>query len=358
MADDEDQSSKTEEPTDRKLNKLREEGNVPKSKEVGNMFMLFGMLLMVAFILPWELAQMRDLMAGMLQLAGTSRMAGPADVGAALQLVLEKAFFILAPLLGALFVMAYFSGFVQTGPIFSTKPVEPKLEKISIMKGFKRLFSLKSLAEFLKSVVKLIVIGAVIWGIFYVYQEAFLLLPDVTLQEMAALTYEVAIWMLMAVLAVTVLMSVADFLFQKAEYTKENRMSRKELKDEVKETAGDPQIKQRQRQIQMQAAQQRMMQAVPDADVVITNPTHFAVALSYKPDEGMAAPKIVAKGADFIAQQIREIAKRNDVPLYEDPPLARQLYDNGELGEEIPFALYEVTAKVISHIMQLKQRRA
>lgn len=358
MADDEDQSSKTEEPTDRKLNKLREEGNVPKSKEVGNMFMLFGMLLMVAFILPWELEQMRDLMAGMFQLAGSSRIEGPTDMASVLMLIFEKVLLTLAPLLGALFVMAYLSGFIQSGPLFSIKPVEPKLEKISILKGFKRLFSLKSLAEFLKSVVKLVVIGAIIWGVFFAYQDEFLLLPDTSLMAIATLTYEVAIWMLIAVLAVMLLMAIADFLFQKAEYTKENMMSRKELKDEVKETAGDPQIKQRQRQIQMQAAQQRMMQAVPDADVVITNPTHFAVALSYKPDEGMAAPKIVAKGADFIAQQIRDIAQRNHVPLYEDPPLARQLYDNGELGEEIPFDLYEVTAKVISHIMQLQKKRA
>jgi flagellar biosynthetic protein FlhB len=164
--------------------------------------------------------------------------------------------------------------------------------------------------------------------------------------------------MIVAALALMVILALADYLFQRMQFTIQNRMTRKEVKDEAKETMGDPHVKNRQRQIRNERARKRMMAAVPKSDVVITNPTHYSVALRYKPDDGDAAPVVVAKGMDHIALRIREVAQENGIPLYEDPPLARQLYANVEIDEQIPLDLYEVTAKVIAFVLQLKKRQA
>jgi flagellar biosynthetic protein FlhB len=357
VADEEDQSSKTEDPTDRKLNKLREEGNVSQSKEVNNLFMLVAMLIVVAVIMPWHFQQILNIFGATFQNAGHTRVQGVNQVGEVFHVLLMEGLWALLPILGVLMIFAYFGGVIQNGPLFSTKPVQPKLEKISLLKGLKRIFSIKSLMEFFKSILKLLVIGGMIWGIFYVHDNDFLVLVDKSLIDILGTTHTVAIRMILAALAVMVLMAVVDWLFQRTQYMKEQRMSRRELKDEMKESEGDPHIKMRQRQIRMERAQKRMMQDVPKSDVIITNPTHFSVALSYKPEEGMAAPVVVAKGVDWLALRIRELAEEHSIPRYEDPPLARQLYYDVEIGEEIPLELYEVTAQVIAYVMQLKRRR-
>ncbi|MDD9911852.1 MAG: flagellar biosynthesis protein FlhB [Alphaproteobacteria bacterium] len=356
MADDEDQSSKTEEPTDRKLRKLREDGNVPRSKEVSNFAMLVAMLVVIGLAIPWQMEQLLSLFGTTFQAAGTTDVQARNMVGPVMEDILFKGITAIAPVFVILMVFAYLGGISQTGPILSFKPIQPKLEKISLIKGMKRLFSMKSLAEFLKSVFKLAVIGGAMWAVFYVHDEELLILADFPLMGILETTHALAIKLILAALAIMFVIAVVDFLFQRAQYTKEHRMSRKDLKDEIKDTEGDPYVKQRQRQLQQQRARQRMMQDVPNADVVITNPTHYSVAVSYKPDEGMAAQKVVAKGTDVLAFRIREIAEKHDIPLYEDPPLARQLYADAEIGEEIPLSLYEVTAKVIAYITQLKKR--
>lgn len=356
MADDQDQSSKTEEPTERKLQKLREEGNVPKSKEVNNLFMLAAMTLGVAAILPWQMIQLGELYQSILTESSKDLGDTAAAVGQTLQFAIWKAIVAILPLFGLLIVAAWFGGFIQTGPMLSFKAIQPKQSRISVLKGIQRMFSMQSLMEFFKSLIKLFVLGAAMGIMVYVHREDIILLADMSIAALIKFTYRVVLEILLIALAIMVLLAVIDWLYQKFNFTKENRMSRKDLKDEMKDTEGDPHVKNRQRQIRMERARARMMQAIPESDVVITNPTHYAVALRYKPKEGDAAPVVVAKGMDFLALRIREVATENKIPLYEDPPLARQLYAEVDIDDEIPVGLYEVTAKVISYVNELKAK--
>lgn len=356
MADDtEDKSSKTEDPTERKLNKLREQGNVPRSREVNNFFMLIGMLLALVLTLPFNMKELLNFYGGILSAAGTTRADTLPGTGAAMLLAAKETLLGLLPTLVLFVVLVLFAGVVQTGgPLFSFEPIKPKLAKISLVKGVGRLFSIKSFAEFLKSLLKMLVVGSVMVWVVFAHRNALYVLADKTVLGTVVAVQQILIRLVAGVLVVAALFALLDFLFQKAQYTKEQRMSRKELKDEMKESEGDPFIKNRQRQIRLERARQRMMQEVPKADVVITNPTHFAIALQYKPDEGMRAPKVVAKGADHLAMKIREVAAQHGVPLYEDPPLARQMYAEAEIDSFIPIELYEAVAKVVAYIFSLR----
>ncbi len=356
MADDEDQSSKTEEPTEKKLMKLREEGNVPKSKEVNNLFMLGAMTLAIVIVLPWQLVQLGDLYQASLTEMSKNLGDTPGAVGGVFQYSIEKAIIAILPMFGILMLFAWFGGFIQTGPLLSFKAAAPKLSRISLLQGLKRMFSMQSLAEFLKSILKLVILGAIMGVVMYVHRVEFVLLADVDVWLMIKFTYKIVLELLIASIAVMVVLAISDFLFQKYQFTQQNMMSRKDLKDETKDSEGDPHVKNRQRQIRMERARSRMMQSVPESDVVITNPTHYAVALRYRPNEGDNAPTVIAKGQDFMALRIRELASEHDVPLYEDPPLARQLYAEVEIEQEIPVELYEVTAKVISFVNELKAK--
>lgn len=357
MADDQDQSSKTEEPTERKLSKLREDGNIPQSKEVGHLFALFGMLLLVGLAGPWSMTRLMAFMGGAIQNAGTGRAADASSAGAALAHALLTGMMLLLPLLAVMLVVGYVGSVIQTGLTFSSKPLQPNLEKISVLAGFKRLFSIKSVAELLKAILKFGLIGGAMVMVVMGHKADILLLADAGLPASLSATWKLMLLTIGAALAVMVLLAALDYLFQRMQYLKQHRMTRQELKDEMRESEGDPHIKSRQKQLRRERARKRMMAAVPKADVVITNPTHYAVALAYKPDEGDAAPTVVAKGVDVIALKIREVAVQNNVPLYEDPPLARALYAQVEIDQEIPIQLYEVVAKVIAFVMDIKRRK-
>lgn len=357
MADDEDQSSKTEEPTERKLQKLREDGSVPTSREVNNLFAVVGMVALAGLAAPWGFRRLLELAGAVIQNAGTTDLGDSSAVGAALVQVSMTFFVALLPMLLILMVLGYLGGFLQNGGIFSFKPLSPSLEKISLIAGVKRMFSLKSLAELVKSIIKLAVIGVamvwVVWG----RRDTLLAVMGGDINDLMRQTQILLLWMLGATLVVMVLLAIVDYLFQRFQFMAQNRMTRRELKDEMRDSEGDPHIKQRQRQIRMERARKRMMSAVPSADVVITNPTHYAVALRYKPEEGDAAPVLVAKGVDAVAARIREVATENNIPLYEDPPLARQLWRDVEIDEMVPVQLYEIVAKVLAFVMELKKRR-
>jgi flagellar biosynthetic protein FlhB len=357
MADDQDQSSKTEEPTERKLSRLREEGNVPQSKEVNNLFAIFGMLLMIGFAGPWSMSHLMELMGRSLQEAGTLRVDNSAAVGAALASILTSGMMLLLPLLILMLVIGYIGGIVQSGLIISTRPIQPNLEKISPLAGMKRMFSLRSVAELLKAILKFSVIGGAMVWVVMGQKTRVMQLADAALPVTLSTSWKLMLMVVGAALAIMVFMAALDYLFQRSQYLRQHRMTRQELKDEMRESEGDPHIKQRQRQLRRERARKRMMAAVPKADVVITNPTHYAVALAYKPEEGDAAPTVVAKGVDNIAVRIREVAVENNIPLYEDPPLARALYAQVEIDQEIPLQLYEVVAKVIAFVMDLKRKK-
>nr|NIR60380.1 flagellar biosynthesis protein FlhB [Gammaproteobacteria bacterium] len=239
------------------------------------------------------------------------------------------------------------------GLVFSTEPIAPKLEKLSLAKGLKRLFSSRSLVEFLKGLAKISIVTAVVVLLLWPEQEVIPNVTAMTAAQFVGMLQGLAVRILVAVLAVMTVIAVLDFLYQKHQHLKRLRMSKQELKEEFKQTEGDPMIKARLRQIRMERARRRMMAAVPEADVVVTNPTHYAVALKYDP-QMTEAPVLTAKGIDSIALRMREVAEQHDVPIVENPPLSRALYDNVELDQEIPPEHYRAVAEVIGYVMRLK----
>lgn len=265
-------------------------------------------------------------------------------------------FFIatLAPVLGAVFVISFIANVAQIGFKISPKALEPKLSKLNPLKGIKNtIFSSKSLVELIKSIVKLIVIS---WFTYVVASKFIInsgLLIELSVPEIVRDMIEGAFGLLWKISIIYVLIAVADFIFQKRKFKKDMMMTKKEVKEENKQAEGDPAIKSRIKKMQYQAAKNRMMQSVPKADVIITNPTHYAIALKY--DVGQdTAPKVLAKGVDELAQRIKAIANENNIPLHEDRELARALYKVCNIGDEVPASLFKAVAKVLAYIYQLK----
>ena len=358
MADDDDQDSKTHDPTERRLRQLREEGNVPHSKEVGNLFAVLGMTIMAGFAAPWAFGRLIQTGATVLQNSGDMAMEDTAAVGAVLSKLGFDFLIALIPLMIIMLILGIAANWSQNGLIFSSKPLQPSLGKISLVAGFGRMFSVKSVVELLKSALKIGVIGGAMAWVVWVRRDSLIGLLDSSPAVLLSQLQKLLLWLLGAALATMAVLALADFLFQRFQYIAKNRMTPQELKEEMRDSEGDPHIKARQRQIRRERAQKRMMSAVPNADVVITNPTHYAVALRYKPDMGDAAPTVVAKGVDAVALRIREVANENNVPLYEDPPLARELWRSVEIDESIPLELYELVAKVMAFVMELKRKRS
>jgi len=353
MADDtQDESQKTEEPSHRRLEQAREKGQVAKSQEVNHWFMILAIAIVFGVFgepfvdgIAISLYQLIE-QPHAIRLDGGQLQAVLTDVGWRLGVA------VMIPVV-VMVLMALISGFSQNGLIISFESVKPKLEKLSLKKGLKRLFSTRSVVDFLKGVAKISIVAAVV--VILLWPE-WRILPNLTsfeTRELLGLMQALAMRVLIGVLSVMTIIAGLDFLYQKQQHTKELRMSRQELKDEFKQTEGDPMIKARLRQIRMERARKRMMAAVPEADVVVTNPTHFAVALKYDP-ERMQAPILVAKGADSMAQRIREIATENNVPIVRNPPLSRALYNGVDLDQEIPAEHFKAVAEVIGYVMRLK----
>ena len=268
---------------------------------------------------------------------------------------MTKVMWIMAWPMLMLMVAAFRAPFIQVGPIFAPNIIKMELSKVSPVKGWGRLFSIRSLVEFVKGLLKLGLISMVGFIILYPYFgqiDHMVGLPiPLLLVEMKTMMMRLMIGILVALLVI----AVADLLYQRHEHNKKMRMTKQELKDEYRQSEGDPQVKAKLRQLRTERARRRMMQNVPRADVVITNPTHYSIALEYKP-EVMDAPVCLAKGLDSVALKIREIAKDNNIVIYENPPLARALYDVVELDEMIPPEQYKAVAEVISFVFKTKGR--
>jgi flagellar biosynthesis protein FlhB len=273
----------------------------------------------------------------------------------AIDLALQIAIAV-APVIALLVIAAIAAGFIQTGFIFSAEPISPKLEKISPIRGLKRLFSAQALLDLLKSLIKLAVVGAVSWFLLRPEFDRIERFADLDTMALLFVLKQLTLKLLASVVAVMAAVAALDLLYQKLAHRRRLRMTREELRDEYKESEGDPLIKSRLRQIRLERARRRMMQEVPKADVVITNPTHFAVALRYD-QATMQAPKLVAKGADLVARRIRELAEESNVPIVQNPPLARALYAHVELDQEVPPEHYKAVAEVIGYVMKLRRRK-
>jgi flagellar biosynthetic protein FlhB len=352
MAGDQDPAQKTEDPTQKRLADAEKKGQVAKSQEIGHWFMLtaatIGLIIMstsiagdvksILFVFleqPHAIAvDTHHLQTTMWNLIGDISLA-------------------LFPLIGLLGIAGLAGNLVQHKPVFSAHKLKPELSKLSLAKGFKRLFSSRSLMEFVKGIVKITVVGVV--AVMVVWPELDQLPLLITMETQSALEVlrDIAIMMLISVVSVITIVAAIDFAYQRQQHTQQLRMTKQEVKDEHKQTEGDPMVKQRLRSIRMERSRKRMMAAVPEADVVVTNPTHFSVALKYE-QESMAAPKVVAKGQDHLAKRIREVAKDNDVPIVENPPLARALHASVDIDESIPVEHFQAVAEVIGYVMRLK----
>ena len=352
MAEDQDQSQKTEEPTQKKLDDARQKGQVASSKEVGNFFLIGSATLTLAIALPSIMRETAGAMSHYLRHAGDPSLAGPALSSGMLRAIAILALALVIPLAVST-VAAIVGPALQNAIVWSTQTLQPKLDRISPIAGFKRLFSLKSVVEFVKGLVKITLMAAI--GLAVVWPNLERLVAAGHLQVTAAMGFlwETALWVIGAIAASLTVIAGLDYAYQRFEFMKQMRMSMRDIKDEHKQSDGDPMIKQRLRQLRMEKARQRMMAEVPSSTVVVTNPTHFSVALRY--DSGVtAAPKVVAKGVNEIALRIRTIAREHDVPIVENPPLARALHKSVELGEMIPPEHYQAVAEIIGYVLRLK----
>lgn len=350
--DSTDESQKTEDPTPRKLEEARKRGQVINSREINNWMVLFTATLIAVMAMPSMMTNLQDLFRNYMeqvdQIPGDER----GMIIAVENLVKTAAGYVLLPLI-LLSVAGAISGFVQTGPLFTADPISPDLSRISLLKGVGRLFSRRAMMEFVKGVIKLILVsiaGYMAVSPYFSGIEHFVG-QDVThsLSDMSSLLVR----MMVAILSVLFILAVVDYVFQRSEYMKNMRMSKQEIRDEYKQTEGDPQVKARLRTLREQKARQRMMQAVPTADVVITNPTHYAVALKYNSLE-MDAPVMVAKGVDAVAERIKAVAKENSVPIVENAGLARALFDSMEIDDIIPREQYKAVAEIISYVFRFR----
>ncbi len=353
MPEESDQE-KTEEPTPRRIQEAVKKGQVAFSREVSNFLMFVVLILNILWFAPFYMPEAVQLLGHFVHSPEEVLLSGRDSMAVIRHTLIGAGLVMLLPMLATVFV-AFFSSFLQNGVVFSAEPITPKLEKISVLKGVSRLFSLRAFMEFIKGLIKITLIGVVSWLAIRSHISAITYSVDLGLSGIVMLLADLAFRIVLAACAIMLIIAVLDYFYQRFEYTKSLRMSRQELKDEFKQTEGDPQIKSRLRQIRQERAQKRMMAAVPEADVVIRNPTHYAVALQYD-QETMEAPLVVALGQDFVAMRIIEMAEEHDVVVVENRPLARALYESCQLDEAIPLQHYQAVAEVIGYVYRLKNK--
>lgn len=356
MAEDTDNDSKTEEPSAKKLSDARAKGDTAKSADIPQFASLVGAVSVVLLAGGW-LA--RDLTAA---LAPFLAHAGQMDVesGGAVVVARQAIMAALPPLVLVMLTTALFGAaahVAQSGFIFSAEKIKPDLKKLDIIKGMGRLFGIDGLMQFAKSAVKFIVTGIIAWMVLKPHVGEVVNLVGVDPAALIPEAMKLSRKLFFAVLLLLAVMAGFDWFWQRQRFMQRMRMTLQEVKDEFKQSDGDPHIKAKRRQIQMQRSRQRMMQAVPKATVVVMNPTHYAVALKYEAGE-TPAPLCVAKGMDDLALKIRAVAEEAGVPVIEDPPLARALYATVEVDDEIPAEHFEAVAKVIGFILNGKKPKA
>lgn len=351
MAGDSDDTEKSEDPTQKRLDDAHGRGDVAKSQEVSTWFMLASATLIVVSFSTTTGSSLKTTLAGLL--ANSWRI--PADGGGLLRLTSQiglEVFAAIAIPLFLLMIAAFAGNAIQHRFVWSAESLKPKLDRVSPLAGVKRLFSKQALVNFVKGLLKLALIGTIMTVLLWPERdrlEGFITLdPAVLLPIVQALTLK----LLGAVVAVLAFIAAADFFFQYQQWYQRQKMSFQEIKDEYKQSEGDPHIKARIRRLREQRVRKRMMAAVPEASVVITNPTHYAIALKY--NRGDNAPVCVAKGLDLIALKIREVATKHSVPVVEAPPLARALYASVEIDQEIPAEHYRAVAEIIGYVMKLR----
>ncbi|MBU5429333.1 flagellar biosynthesis protein FlhB [Kineothrix sp. MSJ-39] len=349
---------KTEKPTAKKLEDARKEGQVAKSREISNALTMIGLFILLkvslSFLGNQFLGSFEDSYNHIPELIKlTDGKIRSGDFSVLLLHMLFRMLLGMAPFLAVGFVLAFLADFLQVKWKVTTKPLQPKFSKLNPVNGFKRIFSVNSLMELLKSVLKIGLISYVVYTTIKDKLQVIYLLFHMTLWQGIATAADIAISIGLKVSIVYVIIAVLDFAYQKHKFNTDQMMTKQEIKDEYKNAEGDPAVKGKQRQRMQEASRRRMMQDIPKADVVITNPTHFAVAIQYD-TKVAAAPVVLAKGEDHLAAKIKEVARENKVEIVENKPLARMLYYNVDIGQQVPPELYQAVAEVLAMVYHMQ----
>lgn len=358
FAKDGEGGEKTEPATAKKLKDARDEGKVAKSRELNSAFDLSVLFLCLKIFVSFVGGKFIDIFSYIYENMPdfVKINEGGLSVQAAAGLIASvtlKSLIIMLPFMAFGFVVTLLVSIVQVGWKVSTKPMKPELSKLNPLNGFKRIFSKDSLFELVKSILKIVIIIYIAYTSIKDNANDLFALYDLGLNQAVALVGTLIINTGIKISIVYLVIGLADFIYQKHKFNEDMKMTKQEVKDEYKNTEGDPQIKGRQRRKMQEVSQKRMMQDVPKADVVITNPTHFAVALKYEAKVS-SAPVVLAKGEDYLAQKIKEVARENKIEIVENKPLARMLYHNVDVGAEIPPELYQAVAEVLAAVYKAK----
>jgi flagellar biosynthetic protein FlhB len=352
MADEPDNTEKTEDPTQKRLDEALKRGDVVKSQEVNTWFVIAGATLVLMAFSGGMSSELTTTMRGLLANAHNISMDGPALPRLFEKIGVELIAAVAIPFL-LLMLAALGGNLIQHKLVWSLEVLAPKLSKISPAAGFKRLFSAQALANFAKGLVKLVLIGSVLTALMWPERARIMALERADPVAVLPLAQSLALKLLGAVVAIMAVVAIADYLFQYRQWYEKQKMSLRELKEEFRQSEGDPVIRGKMKQMRQTRQRRRMIAAVPKAAVIITNPTHYSIALQY--ERGMDAPVCVAKGVDAVALKIREVAAEHSIPVVENPPLARALHATVEVDQAIPIEHYKAVAEVIGYVMRLRR---
>lgn len=353
MAESSSGQERTEQPTPKRLQDARNKGQVPRSRELNTTVMLLFAALGMMFMGKYMISDLLDLFHHDLQLERGQLFDKNFLVTQFNENILI-ALKLISPFLLLTLITVFIGPLAMGGWSFSTKALAPSFGKLNPLSGFKRMFGPNGLVELIKALAKFVLLGAVALTMFSTFKNEFLGLGLEPLAQGMEHGSELILWHYIALSAALILVAGIDVPYQLWSHSKKLRMTLKEIQDEQKESNGNPEVKNKIRSVQREMAQQRMLQDVPDAQVIIVNPTHYAIALRYE-DGKESAPRIVAKGMDLVSFRIREVASAHDVPIFTAPPLARALYYSTEIGQLIPTGLYLAVAKILAYVLQLKQ---
>ncbi len=351
MAEDSGQD-KTEDPTGKRLSESRKKGQVPRSKELNTFITLIVSAALFFYTGRHMMRQLLEMMKHQLQLT-RDMIFDPVTPLMHLKMGFVEGYEVIAPLMIILLIADLLTPLLMGGWNFSSEAFEPKFSKLNPLEGIKKIIGIQGVVELIKAIVKVILVGFVAWNLFKIYFDDFMALNRLTFEQAIFRSGEILVVCLLILSATFLLLVLIDAPYQLWNHQRQLKMTKQEVKDESKESEGSPEVKGKIRQMQMQAAQRRMMEAVPTADVIVTNPTHFAVALRYD-QSGSGAPLLVAKGTDLVATQIRNLAMAHKVTMVAAPALARALYYSTELNQEIPRGLFLAVAQILAYVFQLR----
>ncbi len=351
-----ERDERTEAPTAKRRSEARKEGTVARSTEVNSVFVLLAGLVLVRIFAPMLLRELNRTFCETFALIGEPSM-GASTVAALFTTITMGTARMVLPIAIGILIVGLVANLIQIGWLATAKPLTPKLSKINPIAGFKRLFAMRSLVELAKNILKILVVGIVAYLTVKGEFESMLVLGNTSVGAIMLYLLNVAFKIVFRVALVLILLAILDYAYQKYEHERNLKMTRQEVKDERKQMEGDPQVKSRIRRLQLEMARRRMMREVPRATVVVTNPTFIAIAIRYEPKE-METPVVVAKGKRLVAERIKEIAVQAGIPIVEDKPLARAMYDRVEIGGVLPVEFFTAVAEILAYVYRLKNRAA